>query len=162
AARLRALPFEVIWAYWPPGSRFAALVPGARSRPQRGADLGERLVGAIADTFREGPAPVLGIGADAPHVPPDAITEAARDVGEAADVALGPAADGGYSLIGVAHPQPGLFAGIPWSTAGVLAATRTRAAAFGLRVHLLPPCFDVDGPDDLGRLEALVARGEVQ
>src|SRR5207249_2034146 len=61
-----------------------------------------------------------------------------------------------------AGPAPGLFAGIAWSTAGVLAATRARAAAAGLAVHLLPPGFDVDEVADLVRLRALLARGEVR
>jgi len=52
AARLQALPYEVTWAYWPPESPFPALLPGARCRPQRGADLGERMTGAI-DTGME-------------------------------------------------------------------------------------------------------------
>ena len=161
AARLQALPYEVTWAYWPPESPFPALLPGARCRPQRGADLGERMAGAIADAFSEGPTPVMVIGADAPHLPADSIAEAATMLGGEADLVLGPAADGGYYLVGLCRPQPELFTGIPWSTAGVLAATGERAAALGLRQHLLAPCFDVDGPGDLALLGAILARGEV-
>src|SRR4051812_442418 len=37
--RLRAAGWTPTWAYWPGGADFAALVPGARCRPQRGPDL---------------------------------------------------------------------------------------------------------------------------
>jgi uncharacterized protein len=94
-------------------------------------------------------------------VPAAALAEAAAALAGRADVVLGPAADGGYYLIGLRGPAPGLFAGIAWSTAGVLAATRVRAEAAGLAVHLLPPGFDVDEVADLVRLRALLARGEV-
>jgi len=161
AARLRALPHPVIWAYWPAHAPFSDLLPGTRCVPQRGADLGQRMAGAIADAFSEGPAPVLVIGADAPHLPVEWIAEAATALEGGADVVLGPATDGGYYLIGLRRPAPGLFTGIPWSTPGVLAATRERADALGLRQHLLPPCFDVDGPEDLALLAAVLARGEV-
>ncbi|PYM61267.1 MAG: DUF2064 domain-containing protein, partial [Candidatus Rokuibacteriota bacterium] len=133
----------------------------ARCRPQRGRDLGERLAAAIGGELAAGPGPVLAIGADAPHVPAAALAEAAAALTRGADVVLGPAADGGYYLIGLRDPTPGLFTGIAWSTAGVLQATLARAAAAGLAVHLLPPSFDVDQVADLARLRALLARDDV-
>ena len=162
AERLGGLPYAVTWAYTPPDAPFAELLPGARCRPQHGRDLGERLAAAIADELAEGPGPVLAIGADAPHVPAAPLAEAAAALAGRADVVLGPAADGGYYLIGLRRPAPGLFAGIAWSTAGVLEATRARAEAAGLAVHLLPPGFDIDEVVDLVRLRALLARGEVR
>lgn len=76
-----------------------------------------------------------------------------------AGIALSPAEDGGYSLIALRLPEapiapPDLFRGITMSTATVLAETRARAAALGLRVALLAPTFDVDEAADLGRLWA--------
>jgi len=161
AERLGALPYAVTWAYTPADAPFAALLPGARCRPQRGRDLGERLAAAIADELAAGPGPVLAIGADAPHVPEAALAEAASALGRGADVVLGPAADGGYYLIGLRAPAPGLFAGIDWSTGEVLEATLARAQAAALAVHFLPPSFDVDRPADLVLLRTLVERGEV-
>ena len=161
AERLGALPYAVTWAYTPGDAPFAALLPRARCRPQRGRDLGERLAAAIADELAAGPGPVLAIGADAPHLPETALAEAASALGRDADVVLGPAADGGYYLIGLRAPAPGLFAGIDWSTDGVLEATLARAQAAALAVHFLPPSFDVDRPADLVLLRTLVERGEV-
>jgi len=74
---------------------------------------------------------------------------------------LGPALDGGYWLIGVRAAAPSLFRGISWGGACVLAETRKRAAAAGLRTHLLPSTFDVDEAPDLVRLRALLARRQV-
>jgi len=161
AERLAALPYAVTWAYTPPDAPFAELLPGARCRPQRGRDLGERLAAALAEELAAGPGPVLAIGADAPHIPAAALAAGAAALTHGADVVLGPAADGGYYLIGLRGPAPGLFAGIAWGTAGVLEATLARAAAAGLAVHLLCPSFDVDQVADLSRLRALLARDDV-
>jgi len=158
AERLEALPYEVSWAYWPPTAPFHSLVRGARCRPQEGENLGERIARALAAEFLERNGPIIVIGADAPHLPEAILAEAAAALDAGADVVLGPAADGGYYLIGLGAPEPALFAGIPWSSAQVLATTRERGRALGLSVHLLPPTFDVDEPGDLVHLERLLAR----
>lgn len=161
ADRLATLPYRVTWAYTPAGAPFAALVPGARCRAQRGGDLGARMTAAVASAFAGGPGPVLVLGADVPHVPAAYLAEAAAALHGRADVVLGPAEDGGYYLIGFAAPRPELLRGVSWGTAGVLAATQARAARCGLRVHCLGAGFDVDEPADLERLAAAVERGEV-
>jgi rSAM/selenodomain-associated transferase 1 len=157
AGRLSRLSYPVTWAYTPAGSPFPDLLPGARCRPQQGADLGERMAAAVADEFRAGAAAVLVIGVDAPHLPAPYLAEAAAALASGSDVVLGPAADGGYYLIGLAAPAPGLFQSIPWSTAGVLAATVAAVGRLGLRLHQLPPTFDVDEPADLDRLREVLA-----
>lgn len=161
AERLPRLGYAITWAYWPATAPFPALVPEARCRPQHGRDLGERLAAAIAAEFRAGDAPVLVIGADVPHLSADDLREAATALGRDTDVVLGPAADGGYYLIGLRAPAPELFRDIDWGTAGVLVATRARASQLGLRTHLLPPSFDIDEVADLDRLRGLLAGGGV-
>ena len=161
ADRMLALPWRVTWAYEPASAPFPALLPGARCRAQEGEDLGARMAAAIAAEFADGAASVVVLGADVPHIPRVRIEGAVRALAADVDVVLGPAEDGGYYLIGVRRPQPELFRGIAWGTAEVLATTRARAAAAGLRVRLLPVTFDVDEPVDLSRLRALLACGEV-
>ena len=161
AERLRVFGTSVLWAYWPPDAPFSALVPGARCIPQQGTDLGERLAAAMATALAAGRPPVLALGTDTPHLPLAALEEAEGALAAGADVVLGPAADGGYYLLGLTAIVPALFADIPWGTRAVLHATLARAAAAGLRVHLLSPTFDVDEIDDLHRLQALVACREV-
>jgi glycosyltransferase A (GT-A) superfamily protein (DUF2064 family) len=102
--------------------------------------------------------PVVVLGADAPHVALRAIGAAARALARGADVALGPAADGGYWLIGVRQPCRALFDDVAWSTPGVLAATRRRVRALGLRCVEVAPGWDVDDSPDLARLARLVRR----
>jgi len=155
AERLDALPYDVTWAYWPATAPFATLLPRARCRSQRGADLGERMANALAECG--GPAVV--IGADAPHVPAARLAEAVGALAADADLVLGPADDGGYYLIGLRTPTPAVFTGVAWGTSRVLAETLARAS--GLRTRLLEPCFDIDTPADLARLADLLARGDV-
>jgi hypothetical protein len=60
------------------------------------------------------------------------------------NVVLGPAADGGYTLVGLSKPHGRLFEGIPWSTDAVYRLTRERAAEIGLPVVEVPGWYDVD------------------
>ncbi len=161
AERLERLPYAVTWSYWPAEAPFRELLPGARCRPQEGADLGERMAHALHAALAEERCPVLAIGADVPHVSVANLAEAAAALANDVDVVLGPADDGGYYLIGLRAPAPTLFRGVAWGSAGVLAATRERAAAAGLRTHLLPPDFDLDQVADLDRLRGLLSRGDV-
>lgn len=59
----------------------------------------------------------------------------------------GPAAAGGYYLLGLR--QPALFQHKAWSTASVLADTLADARRLGLRVAQLPTPRDVDTAADL-------------
>ena len=110
---------------------------------QGGGDLGARLARV--------PAPCLLLGADSPHLPLAYIQDALAAI-PTHDVVLGPAADGGYYLLGLRAPQPALFGGIAWSTGEVLAQTLAKAAALGLSIHQTPPWYDLDTPADLRRL----------
>jgi glycosyltransferase A (GT-A) superfamily protein (DUF2064 family) len=55
-------------------------------------------------------------------------------------------------LIGLRQPQPALFCAMRWSVPTVLAETRRRMAQCGLRARELAPLWDVDVPEDFGRL----------
>ena len=63
----------------------------------------------------------------------------------------GPALDGGYWLIGLRAPQPGLFTAMPWSTDAVFGETMRRARESGLRVATLRELSDVDTAVDWER-----------
>jgi uncharacterized protein len=153
-ARLPGLDLVVAYSPARATPSLTALVPaGTPCVPQRGEDLGARMVNLVADLFAAGHPGVLVTGSDLPTVPPAHFSEAVRTLAEgAADVVLGPAEDGGYYLIGLARPAPGLFVSVDWSAADVLEVTRARARALGLRVHLLPAWYDVDTLADLARL----------
>ncbi|MBN8246784.1 MAG: TIGR04282 family arsenosugar biosynthesis glycosyltransferase [Verrucomicrobia bacterium] len=121
--------------------------PGWTLVPQGSGDLGSRLHRMLVHAFARDPDPWLAIGTDCPE-----LTEADLHDGWQAlatsDVVLGPAADGGYWMIGMHTPQPGLFEEISWGGPGVFQETTERAAALGLRVHTLRILRDVDRADD--------------
>src|SRR5262249_53699732 len=121
--------------------------------PQTGGDLGDRLSGAFQTLFGRGLRPILAIGADSPDLPLRLLDEAVRVLrAERHDVVLGPALDGGYTLIGLSRPHAEPFRAVPWSTNAVLAVTRERCSVAGLSVHLLDPWEDVDDGESLYRL----------
>lgn len=125
----------------------------ARLHPQSGADLGERMHRAFEALLHGGAAPsgALIVGSDHPTLSRRTLVDACAAL-TGADLVLGPAEDGGYTLIGLREPAAELFTGIAWSTASVLAATLERADTLGMTVALLPPEADVDTPEDLDAL----------
>lgn len=130
-------------------------------RPQPAGDLGARMLAAAAAAN----GPVLVIGTDCPALAPMHLRSAAKALHDGAEVVLIPAEDGGYVLIGLRRAEPTLFERIPWGTPKVLAETRARIIARGLRLSEIPPLWDVDTEDDLARMEreipelALTANG---
>jgi hypothetical protein len=124
--------------------------PGTNLFPQEGADLGERMARAFARNFAAGFSPILLRGSDVPDLPAAMVSEANAVLAAGqAQVVLGPATDGGYHLVGLTEPQPGLFQGPAWSSSTVLADTLSLARQLGLRVHLLHPWPDIDTYDNL-------------
>ena len=155
-ARLSAS--EIIIAYAPADGRGAleAFLGGDLLwLEQQGADLGARLEKMAAQAFRLGFGPLIFIGADSPTLPSSYITQA-RDalVTATADIALGPTEDGGYYLVALRRPAPGLFRDIEWSTPRAFTQTARNAARMGLSLLTLPVWRDVDTPADLARLRA--------
>lgn len=129
--------------------------------PQTGNDLGERMEQALKQAFSEGWERAVLIGSDLPDLPSDVICGAFAAL-DANDAVIGPAADGGYYLIGFnARLFPaGLFHGILWSTETVFQKTQDLLRAAGLRIHVLPQWHDVDTVDDLKTLsERLQGKG---
>ena len=122
------------------------------SVPQRGADFGARLYNTVADLLARGHRAVCVIDSDSPTLPPAALTRAVEACDGSDRVVLGPAADGGYYLLGLARPHRALFEDIAWSTPRVAAQTVARAEQLGLSVVRLRSWYDVDEPDDLETL----------
>ena len=133
------------------------LVPLSR---QSSGDLGARLESAFARSFGEGAERVVVLGSDVPTLPESALSAAFDHLreDEGGEVVLGPAADGGYYLVGLrraAWPAAAvLFRAIPWSGEEVLKLTGQRAASAGLAVRLLPGWYDIDRLEDLARARA--------
>jgi rSAM/selenodomain-associated transferase 1 len=125
---------------------------GVELAPQRGPDLGARMLHAF--TVLCPGQPVLLIGTDCPALDVAALRAAAAALEAGDDAVLVPAEDGGYVLVGLARPVAALFDRIAWGSDRVMRESRERLRAAGLRWRELAPSWDVDRPEDLARLAA--------
>lgn len=119
--------------------------------PQGTGDLGQRMARPMR---RLAPGPVVVVGSDIPDLAPDHVWRAFRALGDH-DAVFGPAADGGYWLVGLSRrtvPRD-LFEGVRWSGRHALADT---IATLGPRasVAMLETLHDIDTADDLARWRA--------
>ena len=143
-------------AFTPPDDAAAfddLLPPGFHLLPQRGADLGERLLHAAEDLLSAGFASVSLINADSPTLPQARLAEAAALLRRNGDrVVLGEADDGGYYLIGLKQAHGHMFHRIDWSTSRVFEQSTERASEIGLEIARLAPWYDVDDAATMSRL----------
>lgn len=145
-----------------PGRTFVALC-GSCELPahvrvfmQHGANLGERMQRAVQEVAARHTGPIVVIGTDAPTLRVDHLQAAAAAVADRADVAFGPALDGGYYLVAVRRPNPHVFAIDPvlWGGSDVLAASLASTGRAGLRTVVLEPLRDLDTPGDAAAFRA--------
>lgn len=115
--------------------------------------LGIRLHQAFKSAFKSGATAALAIGTDVPALTPEILQQAIEALHNH-DIALGPAVDGGYYLIGMTRLHPKVFVGIDWGTASVCDQTRAAIDTLNLRVAELPRLSDIDRPEDLPSLRS--------
>jgi rSAM/selenodomain-associated transferase 1 len=130
---------------------------------QRGADLGERMLNALTGAGRSHE--LVGVvGSDLPGLDARRVDDAFDCLERGADVVLGPTADGGYYLLALRATRidPALFAGVAWSTGGVLEQTLERCRKLGLRRAMLETGRDIDRPGDLDWLIENLRAGRVE
>jgi hypothetical protein len=113
--------------------------------PQGPGDLGARMA-RVMKTLP--PGPVVIIGTDAPDIRPPHIAQAFHALGRH-EAVFGPAADGGYWLVGLRRrPRcPEIFAGVQWSTSAALADTLANIPKTS--VAMLEILQDIDTGADL-------------
>ena len=139
--------------FYPADKRVAVaslLGSGYDLMPQQSGDLGTKMEHAFRQTFVDGFTSVLLIGSDIPDIPTSIFREALDSL-KNNDVVIGPAADGGYYLIGFNNDSflPQVFYGIPWGTDMVFRMTMGILDSASLRIHLVASWWDVDTFDDL-------------
>lgn len=133
----------------PTGEYRALFGPHHDYADQRGADLGERMLGALRDALEASEPGAVLIGSDLPDLPAGHVEKAFAAL-EQAPLCLGPSPDGGFHLLGLAAPlTPDIFAGVPWGGPHVLARTLDNCRRLGLAPILLGPWPDVDTAEDL-------------
>lgn len=130
---------------------------GVELAVQPAGDIGERMLAAMSAAMSSGASAggVIVIGTDCPALTPRHLRQAAAALVRQ-DAVVIPAEDGGYVLLGLRQASSAVFAGVAWSTPQVMAQTRARLAAAGLRHAEFSPLFDVDRSSDLPRLYALM------
>lgn len=126
---------------------------------QSGGDLGHRMQAATNRAFANGARRVVVIGTDCPSIDEARLKEAYQALQDA-DLVFGPAADGGYYLVGLSSPCPAVFRGIDWGTDQVLDQSLKAAANAGCSAHTLPSLSDVDLAEDLPAAELHLNQGE--
>ena len=155
AALLKRLSGDARWSTW------LAVTPDSAARDPRGlwrfvgpvlaqgqGDLGKRM-GRLFETLP--PGPVVIVGSDIPGITPEHVFKAFQSLG-AHDWVFGPAADGGYWLVG-ARRRPVIrtpFDGVRWSSPHALADTL--ANLNGRKVAFVETLRDVDDGADLAAL----------
>jgi rSAM/selenodomain-associated transferase 1 len=121
--------------------------------PQAEGDFGVRLLQGIRDLLGAGHAGAILVNSDSPTLPREILRQAADAVRRGDNVTLSPAADGGYTLIGLSRAHARLFEDIPWSTSDVYRLTIERAWEINLPVETVPGWYDVDDASSYQMLE---------
>lgn len=110
---------------------------------QKGRDLGARLQNAFQFAFEKGFRKVMALGSDTLGLRPDLVVKG-FDALEFYDVAIGPAYDGGYYLIGTNRAQSSIFKNILWSSPHVFESTLNKLIEKNLSYCLLEKLEDLD------------------
>ena len=118
--------------------------------PQKGKNLGERMENAFLNAFSDRFTHVILVGSDIPDLPEGIIKEAFAFL-DSRKAVIGPAADGGYYLVGFRDNMfvPQIFKNIPWGTDQVFKKTLSAFKTLHRSVHILPEWRDIDEYDDL-------------
>lgn len=116
---------------------------------QHGADLGQKMHHALTLALEQHEKAIL-IGGDIPALSKE-ILENAFELLDEAPVVWGPAADGGYYLVGLRTANPSLFEIDTWSTSDVLQQSLKKCREAGLDWRLLPELADIDTEPDWRR-----------
>ncbi len=122
-------------------------VEGFVSREQEGVNLGERMGNAIKTRMNEDPGPCVLIGTDCFDLKKEDLQLAFDNLYEK-DVVLGPAADGGYYLIGMNKLFQNLFYGVTWGRDQVFSQTLRKIDQEQLSCFILEERRDLDDYPD--------------
>ncbi len=122
---------------------FAEAFPAFHVRSQVDGDLGTRMHTSFQRAFDAGAGRTVLTGSDVLGLDAARVRRAFAALEDSVAV-VGPAADGGYYLIGMRAPGADLFSDVAWSTGDVLAQTKARAEALGLSMARLSTLTDID------------------
>ena len=119
---------------------------------QKGNDLGDRMLHAFQEGFKDDFTNIILIGSDLYDLTQSDIENSFEKL-KRDEIVIGPAKDGGYYLIGLKNPIPEIFKNKKWGTSTVLKETLKNLD--GKSVSLLPEKIDIDYYEDLEQFEIL-------
>ena len=117
---------------------------------QRDGDLADRLDAGFAEVTAG--SPIVLVGMDTPQLRASDIDRAFAHLRTERDAVLGPAADGGFWLVGFTRFRPGAFTGVPMSRSTTGDDQLARLRQMGWSVALTDVLVDVDTIDDARRV----------
>ena len=117
---------------------------------QYGDDLGERMADAIQSNLERYHYSLL-MGSDCPSLTINDLDNAIQALQNGADIALAPAEDGGYTMVGMSSLYPEIFDSISWGTDKVLEQTEKRIRQQHLSCYKTPMQWDIDTIEDWQR-----------
>lgn len=115
---------------------------------QNGSDLGERMLNAFKDGFKDGYKRIVLIGSDLPDISSKHIECGLQKLNDN-QVVFGPAEDGGYYLIGLSELETCVFENKPWSQSNLLEVTLNELNQKGIKTGILGTLNDIDTYEDL-------------
>ncbi len=118
--------------------------------------LGERMANAFQNAFEDGYDRVVIIGTDCYELRTEHLEEAFKALRNDQEAVIGPAADGGYYLLGMTRFIDRLFRNKEWGGSDVLLDSLVDLRDEGVPYHLLPTLNDVDVEEDLGELRSWI------
>jgi len=122
--------------------------------PQLAGDLGVKISAAFHAVFDRGFKTAILIGTDCPDIDNNILSESFSLL-EKTEMVIGPAADGGYYLLGLKKRHDNLFKGIDWGSDQVLSQTLSVAGNAHIRVSCLQELADIDRPEDLMKIKGI-------
>lgn len=144
---------EVFVCYYPATSRFDFmkwLGKGIKYIPQEGSGLGSKMKNAFLGAFGAGYERAAIVGCDIPELTVKILCTAFRGLKNKGS-AIGPAADGGYYLIGFDREYflADVFNGIRWGGPSVFEDTLKIIKKSGHKAAILPELKDLDTISDI-------------
>ncbi|KAK3101505.1 hypothetical protein FSP39_004076 [Pinctada imbricata] len=142
--------------YWMKERRTSKARVSVQEQPKGG--LGDKLQQAASKALSQGRQHVIIIGSDIPGINGDIIEAAIDKLKNGSDMVLGPAADGGYYLVGFSTQAQkhldSVFKDIDWGTERVFKQQSDKARSLGINMDILPQTLhDVDLEEDIVVIE---------
>lgn len=147
-SRLKKVNGTVFYAGVDPGGLTDLIPKRYELVPQEGTSLGDRLNAAFRTLLAGPDRSAVVIGSDSPDVPIQYIKRAFLKL-KHKDVVFGPAAGGGYYLVGLKQPAPAIFADVEWGGPSVLQQTLEHVKKQCITLSMMPLWYDVDTPESL-------------